>query len=128
MLSYGRINYIILFHRYVFNSDRIMGIQMQISRETYINVIQMYLPSSNHSIVRFREHLEMLHDLISLYSQSDSSYVSFDNRCKSLSDHIIVSQELSCYKEYCKTLEDNSFNVSSHRLISRRAEARDFYF
>ena len=43
--------------------------------------------------------------------------MSFDNRHKSLIDHIIVSQELSCYIKYCKILDDNSINVSSHRPI-----------
>ena len=31
-----------------------MGIQVQISREIYIYAIQVYLPSSKHSIVRFQ--------------------------------------------------------------------------
>ena len=43
--------------------------------------------------------------------------MSFDNCHKSLIDHIIVSQELSCYIKYCKILDDNSISISSHRPI-----------
>ena len=51
------------------DNDRIIGIQFQQSRDCYIYIIQVYLPSANHGISVYRDYIEVLYDLISMYSQ-----------------------------------------------------------
>ena len=52
-----------------FNTDNIIGVQVQISKDHFLYVIQVYTPCSNHSIARYRDHLKILQDIISMYSQ-----------------------------------------------------------
>ena len=53
-------------------SDKIVGIQLQLSRDTFVYILQVYLPCSNHRIEQFREHIEQLFNLISMLSQLGS--------------------------------------------------------
>ena len=55
--------------------DRLMGIQVRMSRDSYLYIIQVYFPCSIHSIVHYREHLETLHNLISMYSSIQTGRV-----------------------------------------------------
>ena len=48
--------------------DRITGIQLQLSENNTLYIIQVYLPCSNHSIQTYREHINSLHDVISACS------------------------------------------------------------
>ena len=45
---------------------------MQLSRDTFVYILQVYLPCSNHRIEQFREHIEQLFNLISMLSQLGS--------------------------------------------------------
>ena len=48
--------------------DRIIGIQLQLSENSTLYIIQVYLPCSNHSIQTYREHINILNDIISACS------------------------------------------------------------
>lgn len=50
------------------DDDRLIGIQYQLSKDTYMYIIQVYLPSANHNIGKFEEYLFRLQDLCSIYS------------------------------------------------------------
>ena len=49
-------------------SDRIIGVQYEMSSNCFLYIIQVYLPSKNHSIFNYREQIEILSDIVSLYS------------------------------------------------------------
>jgi len=48
-------------------SDRIVGIQLQLLNNQYIYMFQVYLPSSNHSLNEYRECMTILYDLYHTY-------------------------------------------------------------
>jgi hypothetical protein len=50
------------------DDDRIVGIQYQLSKDTYIFIIQVYLPCSNYPIQTFRDYIDKLYNLWSMYS------------------------------------------------------------
>ena len=45
-------------------NDRIIAVQVRVSPEAYIYVLQVYLPSSNHNISMFRDCIQHLYDLV----------------------------------------------------------------
>ena len=50
------------------DDDRLVGIEYQVAKEYYMYVIQMYLPSTNHCMQDFKEYMQKLQDLCSVYS------------------------------------------------------------
>ena len=51
------------------DDDRIAGIQYQISKDNYVYILQVYLPSSNHPISELDDYLLKLQDICSLYGE-----------------------------------------------------------
>ena len=49
-------------------SDRIIGIQLQITEHNFVFVFQVYLPSSNHSVAKYQEVLFNLENIVSQYN------------------------------------------------------------
>jgi len=45
-------------------SERIIGIQVELSPSYFVNIIQSYLPSKNHTCEKFAEYIETLNDLV----------------------------------------------------------------
>ncbi|XP_053395834.1 uncharacterized protein LOC128555985 [Mercenaria mercenaria] len=52
------------------DDDRIIGIQYQVSKQQYIFIFQVYLPCSNYSILTFRDYIDKLYNLWSMYSEN----------------------------------------------------------
>lgn len=50
------------------DDDRIVGIHYHVSTLMHLYIFQVYLPCSNHSIQYYREYIEKLENIISLYS------------------------------------------------------------
>ena len=50
------------------NDDRIIGIQFQCSDELFMYIFQVYLPSANHSVCKYKEYIEKLSDIAQIYS------------------------------------------------------------
>ncbi|MES9879758.1 MAG: reverse transcriptase family protein [Sedimenticola sp.] len=50
------------------DDDRIVGIHFHVSTSMHLYIFQVYLPCSNHSIQYYREYIEKLENIISLYS------------------------------------------------------------
>ena len=48
--------------------DRIIGVQFESSKDSYMYVFQVYFPSSNHPISKYREYVDKLSDLLNVYS------------------------------------------------------------
>ena len=48
--------------------DRIIGVQFQCSKDVYMYIFQVYLPSANHSISRYKEYIDKLSDIAQIYS------------------------------------------------------------
>ena len=51
------------------NDDRIIGIQYQCSEDLYMYIFQVYLPSSNHSISKYKEYMEKLSNITQMYCE-----------------------------------------------------------
>jgi len=49
-------------------SDRIAGLQVQLSSRQYVFIFQVYLPCSNHGIDSYRKTIDVLYDLWSMFS------------------------------------------------------------
>lgn len=50
------------------DDDRLVGIQYQVSHDSYIYIVQTYLPSANHPISELNDYLLKLQDVCSIYS------------------------------------------------------------
>ena len=50
------------------NSDRIIGIQIKYSQESYMYLFQVYLPSRNHVLDVYKNCVEELENILSMYS------------------------------------------------------------
>ena len=51
------------------DDDRIAGIQYQVSKDNYVYILQVYLPSSNHPVSTLSDYLLKLQDICSLYGE-----------------------------------------------------------
>ena len=51
------------------DDDRVIGIKFEIDRDNSIFFFQVYLPCTNHSIDKFKEYLDRLQNILSLYSE-----------------------------------------------------------
>ena len=60
------------------DDDRMIGLQYQISENTFIYVIQVYLPSANHSVEDFETYLCKLQDILSMYADRGTLVVMGD--------------------------------------------------
>ena len=60
------------------DDDHIIGIQFQISKDNFVYIIQVYLPSSNHAISHFDEYLLRLHDICSMYKDMGTLIIMGD--------------------------------------------------
>ena len=59
------------------DSDRICGIQLTL-RNVHLHIIQVYAPSSNHGLQSFKDFIDLLHSVISLYSDNGTVIVMGD--------------------------------------------------
>ena len=50
------------------DGDIIVGVQLQIAPSVYAFIFQVYLPCSNHSVAVYKQYIDKLYDLLSLYS------------------------------------------------------------
>ena len=60
------------------DDDRMIGLQYQISENTFIYVIEVYLPSANHSMEDFETYLCKLQDILSMYADRGTLVVMGD--------------------------------------------------
>ena len=60
------------------DDDRIGGIQYQISKDNYVYILQVYLPSSNHPISELSDYLMKLQDICSLYGERGTILIMGD--------------------------------------------------
>ena len=51
------------------DDDRILGIQYQISKDYFVYIIQVHLPSANHTFSQLDEYLLKLQDICSMYTE-----------------------------------------------------------
>lgn len=51
------------------DDDKIVGIQYEVAKYVYMYIFQVYLPCSNHPIQEFRDYLDSLHALLSIYNE-----------------------------------------------------------
>ncbi|MEW8561249.1 MAG: hypothetical protein AB2541_04060 [Candidatus Thiodiazotropha sp.] len=73
----GKGGVAILWHRkhhnkispLLFDDDRIVGIKFEINTDNFIFFFQLYLPCVNHSIELYKEYLNRLQNIISIYSE-----------------------------------------------------------
>ncbi|WAR26627.1 LOW QUALITY PROTEIN: hypothetical protein MAR_012331 [Mya arenaria] len=143
------------------DSDRLVGIQLQLSPNEYMFFFQLYLPCSNHSISLYRDHIDKLYDVWYQYSNSGVcvflgdfnakyipnfsisnrdkllsrflddcntvpvncldmctgspySFVSYDEKYRTLIDFICIPRELIDCISKCFVFDDSCLNVSRH--------------
>ena len=60
------------------DDDRIIGIQYQISKDNFVYIIQVYLPSVNHALAHFDEYLLKLQDICSMYNEMGTLIIMGD--------------------------------------------------
>ena len=60
------------------DDDRVIGVQYQIAENIFIYVIQVYLPSANHSIKEFENCMFKLQDICSMYLDKGTLVVMGD--------------------------------------------------
>ena len=51
------------------DDNRVIGIKFELNRDNSIFLFQVYLPCTNHSIDMFKEYLDRLQNILSLYSE-----------------------------------------------------------
>ena len=51
------------------DDDRVIGIKFEINRDNSTFLFQVYLPCTNHPIDMFKEYLDRLQNILSLYSE-----------------------------------------------------------
>ena len=149
------------------DDTRIVGVQFEVAPNQFIYILQVYLPCSNHPIEHYRNYVDKLFNLWSLYSDNGtviimgdfnakikdlahgnlrnrdlsllqllhdtnliavntlpvcsgatSSFVSYDGKCKSLIDFILLPVDKTDCVTECEIVEDNCLNVSTHRPIN----------
>ena len=62
-----------------FEDDRIIGIKHEIDRrDNFLFFFQVYLPCINHSIELYREYVDRLQNVISLYSEKGTVVIMGD--------------------------------------------------
>ena len=59
-------------------SDRICGIQLRLNRNYFVYILQIYAPCSNISIFEYRNCVDFLQSLISMYAENGSVIVMGD--------------------------------------------------
>ena len=64
--------------RLALDDDRIVGIKYEIDTSSCIYFFQVYLPCVNHSIDVFREYIDRLQNLLSLYSEKGTVVIMGD--------------------------------------------------
>ena len=60
------------------DDDRIMGVQYQLSKDRFVYIIQVYLPSANHSISQLEDYLTKLQDICSMYTEMGTLVIMGD--------------------------------------------------
>ena len=146
------------------DDDRIVGVQFQVAPQHYLFIFQLYLPCRNHSISIYKDYIDKLYNLWSMYSingtvvfmgdfnsnclrdnnintrdgyfkrflrdtnfvavntldmcsGAQNTFVSYDNRCETLIDYILVPTECTDAILHCEIVDDNCLNVSRHRPV-----------
>ena len=81
------------------DSDRICGVKYRLNNACFY-IIQVYAPSSNHSIHIFREFIDLLQSVISMYSKMGHMVVMGDFNATYKAKHISNQQmlEVSIFK------------------------------
>ena len=65
----------------VINDDRIVAIQVQLVKDSFMYIFQIYLACSNHSIQKYKEYIEKLDDLWRVYSELGDVIIMGDFNC-----------------------------------------------
>ena len=60
------------------DDDRIIGIQYQLSKSTFMFIIQVYFPSANHRMEEFAGYLLKIQDICSMYSDKGTMVIMGD--------------------------------------------------
>ena len=92
------------------DSDRICGIQYKVSAAMYIYFLQVYAPYSNHSIFVYREFIDYLQTIISMYSEHGTVIVMGDLNAHLQGQRFIKATD--CCGEYLLQMM-NHFNYVS---------------
>ena len=70
------------FHKYIttldINSDRIIGIQFKYSQNCYMYLLQVYMPSRNHALDVYRNMIEELDNILSMYMDKGTVIIMGD--------------------------------------------------
>ena len=62
-------------------SDRMIGIQIELSPSNFLFVFQVYLPSKNHNMETFKNHLESIQEAVSSFRWKGKTVVMGDFNC-----------------------------------------------
>ena len=62
----------------LFDDDRVIGIKYEINPDNFVYFIQTYLPCSNHSINLYKEYVDRLQNIVSLYSEKGTVIIMGD--------------------------------------------------
>ena len=60
------------------DSDRIVGVQFQASKNNFWYIFQVYLPCTNHPVQFYRDCINALHDIVSAYTEKGRVVVMGD--------------------------------------------------
>ncbi|VDI62407.1 Hypothetical predicted protein [Mytilus galloprovincialis] len=127
-------------HELDVDSDRIIGIKIHLPNDVTIFFFCVYLPAASLAVDLFKEYVDLLHELYSVYSQNgivifagdfnakvqgprvsgvqdDRSKIlrrGYENGPCSTIDHIIVLDNLPFKPENVNILDDHGLNLSDH--------------
>ena len=74
------------FHKYIttldINSDRIIGIQFKYSQYYYMYLLQVYMPSRNHALAVYKNMVEELDNILSMYMDKGTVIIMGDTNAQ----------------------------------------------
>ena len=75
------------------DDDRIVGVQFQVAPHQYLFIFQLYLPCRNHSIRIYKDYIDKLYNLWSMYSVNGTVVFMGDFNSNCLRDNNINTRD-----------------------------------
>ncbi|XP_053383874.1 uncharacterized protein LOC128550036 [Mercenaria mercenaria] len=97
------------------NEDRIIGIQVKTNPNNFLFVFQVYPPCSNHSIDLYRDYIDKIEDLLSMYAEKGTVILVGDFN----SD---ISESSSRSKYLCSLLQRLNLSSVNSQSICKGAK------
>ena len=89
------------------DDDRIIGVQFQYAPKHYAFIFQLYLPCSNHPIDFYRDYIDKLHNLWSMYSQHGIVIFMGDFNCSS----VTMDGRATTFRNFLKDTDSVAVNT-----------------